>query len=146
MLSDQPPGLMTADDAEAAFYAAFATIDLAAMGAVWLDSPEILCVHPGGGLLRGPAEVMQSWAEILTGVTPPSIEIRLIQRLSANDQEIHVVEELIRAGGDAAAAPNRVIATNVYQRGPDGWRMLLHHASLPLMIKRREPESGRQLH
>jgi hypothetical protein len=89
---------------------------------------------------------MQSWAEILTGVTPPSIEIRLIQRLSANDQEIHVVEELIRAGGDAAAAPNRVIATNVYQRGPDGWRMLLHHASLPLMIKRREPESGRQLH
>lgn len=146
MLSDKPAGLPTADDAEAAFYTAFATIDLAAMEAVWLDSAEIVCVHPGGGLLRGRVEVMQSWAEILTGAAPPSIECRLIQRLSAGDQEVHIVEELIRAGGDSAAVPNRVIATNAYQRGADGWRMLLHHASLPLMVKRREPESGRQLH
>jgi ketosteroid isomerase-like protein len=145
-MSDKPAAFATADEAEAAFYAAFAAIDLAAMGAVWLDSAGVVCVHPGGGLLRGRAEVMQSWAEILTGVSPPSIEHRLIERLAAGDQEVHVVEESIRAGGDAQAAPNRVLATNVYRLGPDGWRMLVHHASLPLMVKRREPDSGRQLH
>ena len=136
----------TPDGAEAAFYAAFAATDLTAMDLVWQDGEDVVCVHPGGDLLRGKTAVMQSWVEILGGASPPRIDCRLLHRIVAPDLEIHLVEESIRASGDPDTTSNRVIATNVYARGASGWHLTVHHASLPLMAKRGTPDSGRQLH
>jgi len=136
----------TPDGTEAAFYAAFAATDLTAMDRVWQDGDETVCIHPGGAFLLGKSAVMQSWAEILGGSAPPRIDYRLLSRIAAPDLEIHLVEESIRAGGDPNAQPNRVISTNVYARGASGWRMRVHHASLPLMARRGTPGSGHQLH
>lgn len=134
------------DAAEAAFYDAFAATDLDAMAQVWLEGETAACVHPGGALLVGKAAVMQSWAEILTGATPPRIEYRLLNRILSADIQIHLVEERIQAGGDPESATGLVIATNVYARGPQGWRLSLHHASLPLMPRRAAEGSERRLH
>jgi len=139
-------GFESPEAAEAAFYSAFAATDLEAMSQVWLEGETTACVHPGGALLVGKAAVMQSWAEILTGATPPRVEYRLINRILASDLQIHLVEERIQAGGDPEAPTGLVIATNVYARGPQGWRLSLHHASLPLMPSRAARGADRRLH
>lgn len=136
----------TAEAAEAAFYGAFAATDLAAMAGIWSSSHPVVCVHPGGEPLMGREAVMQSWAEILTGVAPPRISHQLIERHAGPDLEVRIVEERIQAGGQPAGPENRVIATNVYVREDGGWRLSVHHASLPLMKPRRGEDGERRLH
>ena len=124
---------------ESAFYAAFADRDVKAMRRVWADDARALCIHPGGSLLRGTAAILQSWAEILSGAAPPEIRHHEIQRLAAGDLAVHTVEELIRPA-HSGQAPTRVIATNIYVRTTSGWRLLAHHASLPLVTQgKRDP-------
>lgn len=122
---------------EHAFYAAFAARDIEAMRAVWLDSDQAVCIHPGGPLLRGTEAVMQSWIDILSGASAPEIKHREIQRLAAGDLMIHTVEEAIRPA-DSDEPPTRLIATNIYRLTPSGWRMLTHHASLPVVARKVE--------
>lgn len=130
--------------AEAAFYAAFGARDLTAMIAIWSDSPQALCIHPGGPPLHGPEAILQSWTEILGNAAPPEVRYTELQQVLSGDLAIHVVEERIRPGR-SPDAPTRVIATNVYRREPDArWRLLVHHASLPLMS--RPGSKTRSLH
>ena len=44
--------------AEQAFYAAFSDLDDDAMQAVWVDSDDASCIHPGGTLLRGTKDIL----------------------------------------------------------------------------------------
>ncbi len=126
--------------AEEAFYAAFATLDLAGMGALWVQDQRPFCVHPGGDLLEGRRAVLESWREIFSGSEPPAIEHRLLGSFQSGDLAIHLVEEMIQPRGSGGQA-NRVLATNVYVREDDCWRMAEHHASLPLVARR---DTGRQ--
>jgi hypothetical protein len=130
----------TPDEAEAAFYVAFEALDLSLMGLVWDDGPTIVCVHPGSDLLQGRSKVLRSWTEILTGAERPEIRFNLIQRTLVDGLAVHLVEELIRPGR-SRDEPNRILATNIYQRTDRGWRMTAHHASLPLRRASDEPSS-----
>lgn len=127
---------------EAAFYAAFVQRDLSAMQAIWADSPDVTCIHPGGPLLRGTADIVRSWAEILTNAAQPDVQYTELQRILDGDTAIHVVEERIRPAR-SGTDPTRVISTNVYRRTADGWRMFMHHSSLPLVSAKK---SGPSLH
>ncbi|MCF7983153.1 MAG: nuclear transport factor 2 family protein [Thiohalocapsa sp.] len=133
--------LDTPDEAETAFYSAFEALDLASMGEIWHDEKRTRCIHPGGDLLEGYGAVMESWRAILGGAQPPVIRVRLLDRLRNEDIAIHLVEERIGPSGDAAKL-TRVLATNGYLRTPGGWRLFMHHASLPLVggEQRRRPE------
>lgn len=122
----------TPDQAEAAFYEAFERCDATAMGRVWTDSEQACCIHPGGPLLQGSDAVLQSWGEIFSQARPPEVGFRVVQRQLTAELAIHIVEEAIRPAG-GRDTPTRVIALNVYRQGPDGWHMLTHHASLPMM-------------
>jgi ketosteroid isomerase-like protein len=124
------------DHAEAAFYRAFAHCDLHGMTQVWEATPEASCIHPGGPLLQGSEAVLHSWEEIFSQARPPAIDYRVLQRLQDQRLVIHTVEESIRPS-DGDDAPTRLVATNIYLRGSDGWRMLAHHASLPMLGQHR---------
>ena len=117
--------------AEAAFYAAFGALDLDQMKTVWLESPASSCIHPGGGLLQGIEAIITSWAEIFRDSEPPQVAHRLIQAATDEHLVVHTVQEEVssRAGQRRAL----ILATNIYQLTDDGWRMLAHHASLPLV-------------
>lgn len=122
--------LSTPEAAEAAFYAAFAQCDFKAMEAVWAED-NIVCIHPGSSVLMGRDAVMRSWANMLLNAEPPNIRINLLSRTLNDAVAVHVVEEHISSGFGDTASISLVLATNVYRKEADGWRMFEHHASVP---------------
>jgi len=123
--------------AEAAFYEAFGRLDLEQMNSVWATSDDISCVHPGGGLLQGNTAVMASWAGIFRGSETPQVSHRVLQVSGDEQIAIHLVEEQVSS--PEANRQATIIATNVYRLLDGEWRMMLHHASLPLVERTSPP-------
>ena len=120
----------TPQGAEEAFYAAFAECDYKAMETVWaLD--DVVCIHPGSSALIGREAVMRSWANMLLNAEPPMIRINVLSRTAGDGLAVHVVEEHITSGYGDTASVSSVLATNLYRKEDDGWRLLEHHASMP---------------
>ena len=141
------PTFATPEQAEAAFYRAFETQDLALMQRVWGAGTEVACLHPGGDLLLGAPAVLASWRQILQGARPPSVVFSRLQAQGDATTRVHLVEELISPSGGADDDSTRVLATNVYRREGEGWRLQLHHASLPMVPSQADAEKPeRQLH
>jgi ketosteroid isomerase-like protein len=118
----------TPQDAEAAFYEALERADLEAMMTVWAEDEEIVCIHPGGPRLIGYAAIREAWRRIFDGGA--RLQVRLSHPTSVQGPlaALNTVMEHIAVRDDESVrAP--VVATNVYVRGPLGWRMVLHHAS-----------------
>lgn len=126
--------------AEAAFYSAFRNLDISAMQEVWMDSNNTSCIHPGGALLQGTAAVLDSWREIFRDSAPPRVEHRLVQSSVDAHLAVHTVEEHVSTGSGAHEAV--IIATNMYVSVGDGWYLLAHHASLPLVESHRPTPSN----
>lgn len=122
-------GYSTPRDAELAFYTAFVECDLTAMDGVWARDG-VSCVHPGAAVLIGRDAVMRSWKHILGDALQPQMQVKLLRHTEGDTVAVHMVEERISAGHEASAETAVVLATNVYQRGTQGWHLLSHHASL----------------
>jgi ketosteroid isomerase-like protein len=127
-METKKPFYATPQDAEAAFYEALERADLEAMMSVWAEDEEIVCVHPTGPRLAGFAMVQESWRQIFSG--GPKLKVRLSHQVHMQGMllSVHSVHENITLAGERDARPP-VVATNVYLRGPLGWRILVHHAS-----------------
>jgi len=134
-MTDTPPE--SPEATETAFYRAFAAMDLAAMARLWLSGEDARCIHPGGDLLAGATAVLESWRQIFSGAAAPTVQHRVLHRTNAPGLSIHLVEERIGPSGAEAERLTRVIATNVYRETPGGWRIALHHATLPLVEERK---------
>jgi uncharacterized protein (TIGR02246 family) len=117
----------TPQEAEAAFYEAFEKADLDAMMGIWADDDEIVCVHPGGQRLLGAEQIREAWRRIFAAGQTLRFKLREQHALNGMTLVVHTVYEEITAGGDAPRQP--VIATNVYMRTENGWRIVVHHAS-----------------
>jgi ketosteroid isomerase-like protein len=140
------PPFPTPEAAEEAFYAAFAALDLEGMAEIWEDGPQTLCVHPGGGMLLGKAAVIQSWMEIFAGAQPPTIEVELVSSMTSGDLAVRVQAELIRPNGRPTEEASRVLATNVLRFRDGSWRLVEHHASLPLRVRPQQDDPDHRLH
>ena len=116
------------DQAEAAFYAAFERGDVEAMMAVWSDENDVVCIHPHGPRLTGQREIRDSWLQIMTNSPPMRFRIHELNIIRNDDLSIHFVNENIHVG-DADEPNFTILATNIYRRTADGWRIILHHAS-----------------
>ena len=111
--------------ANQAFYDAHEARDLEAMREVWDHEAGVVCVHPGWPILRGWADVEESWRRILGG---PGRN----QFILTND-EITVVGNVAWVTVDenlvAGALSGTVAATNVFVRRGDRWLLTLHPGS-----------------
>lgn len=119
---------VSADAVEEAFYAALRRADLAALLGLWSEHEEVVCVHPGGARLVGLDPVRQSWSEILAN---GGLEVRCaeVHRVTGAAMSVHNVVEEIVVRGERDARVVRCAATNIYVKDPQGWRLVLHHAS-----------------
>jgi uncharacterized protein (TIGR02246 family) len=124
-----PPTLgATPDELEARFYAALQKGDIDALMSVWADDEEVVCVHPGGPRVIGPAAIRASFEAIFANAPVPVVPEQ-VHRLEAMAGAVHHLLERIEVATDEGARTAWVIATNVYVQTAQGWRMVAHHAS-----------------
>ena len=116
------------DDVEAALYEALQRGDIEALMAVWADDDEIVCVHPGGGRAIGAAAIRATFEAVFANggiaVRPEQVH-RLVQIGSA----LHHLVERIELKSQQGAQSAWVLATNLYVKTAQGWRLASHHAS-----------------
>jgi ketosteroid isomerase-like protein len=125
--------------ANQAFYDAVETSDLDALETIVLLGPlaeTVSVVHPGWPVLRGRREVMRSYALIMANTEYIQFFLTDVEVAVDGDIALVTCTENILSGGPAeedgsagSLVGGRVVATNVFRRTPDGWRLWVHHAS-----------------
>ncbi len=124
----------TSDEAESAFYSAFEMADISLMKALFADQ-NVSCIHPNAMPIIGRDEVLDSWEQILSTIAEPAFYPEVLHRSSEGNEvgntAIHLVAERIAADHQIGTETSLVFATNIYIKQENGWRMMMHHSSLP---------------
>ena len=117
-----------ADDTEAAFYEALQSGDIDKLMTCWADEDEIVCVHPGGARVVGAAAIRASFDGLFSNgaVRAFAEKIRKVETMSS---AVHSVLQRIEVLTEEGPRHAYVIATNVYHKTAQGWRLVAHHAS-----------------
>ncbi len=118
----------SADEVEAAFYDALQTADIEKLMACWAEEDEVVCVHPGGprvvglGAIRAAFDLMFSNGSIRAWPQ----HVRKVESMSS---VVHSVLERIEIQTTTGPVYAHVLATNVFHKTAQGWRLVVHHAS-----------------
>ncbi len=118
----------SADEVESAFYKALQRGDIDALMACWSDEEDTVCVHPGGPRLIG-ATAIRGVFELMFAHGAVQASPERIHRIDSLASAVHNVVERIDVMTNEGARHGYVIATNVYHKTVQGWRMVAHHAS-----------------
>jgi ketosteroid isomerase-like protein len=119
----------TPDDIEAAFYESLRIGDLEKLMACWADEDDIACIHPGGSRLLGTVSIRASFEAMFSnGGTIPVVPEH-IRRVDSVASAVHHVLERVDVMSPQGPAKAYVLATNVYHKTAQGWRLVVHHAS-----------------
>ncbi len=116
----------TPDEVDAVFYEAFMRCDPEVMAGLWADE-DVVCVHPGAGVIVEYGAIIRSWENIFSNVDSAEMKTTVIRRVLSDELAVYIVAEEMLSSGQVAAV---VLATNVYRRFDSGWLMIEHHASL----------------
>lgn len=137
-------GMADPDDAAAvhaanhAFYAAFESRDLDRLADAWERSGRASVVHPGWPILRGWPRVLASFERIFAD-TDLLHFVLTEERVTVTGDTAWVTceENVLQAFGSREGGQDlgelsgaRIVATNVFVRSPEGWR-LVHHQGSP---------------
>ncbi len=102
------------------FYEAFRTRDADEMDAVLAEEAPVAVVHPGWRALSGRDEVMASWRAIFRNPRAPEVRCEHPLVFLMGDAAMVICTEALDNG--------QLVATNLYVREGQGWRMTHHHA------------------
>ena len=120
---------VTPDAVEAAFYEALQSADIEKLMACWADEEEIFCIHPGGPRMVGALAIRAAFDAIFSHDGSIQVQAESIRRISFMGGAVHNVLERIEVMTGEGPAHAYVLATNVYHHTPEGWRLVVHHAS-----------------
>ena len=133
-----------------AFYDAVETGDLDGLEKLLLDGPladSVTVVHPGWPVLRGRGHVLRSYALIMANTDYMQFFLTDIEITVADDTALVTCTENILSGGPAEPDGSAgelvgglVVASNVFRRTPDGWRLWSHHGSPVLSEGEQGPQ------
>jgi predicted nuclease with RNAse H fold len=115
------------------FYRAFTLRDVTAMEALWARTLPVSCVHPGWMALRDRDAVMASWRDILANPEAP--------RVMCHDEDAVLYGDFAIVTCEEALESNTLVATNIFAREDDAWR-LIHHQAGPLLMRAGHGGSG----
>lgn len=118
----------SSDDIEAAFYEALQRGDIDLLMSCWADEDDIICVHPGGPRLLGAAAIRSAFEAMFSQGTVRARPVQ-VHRVVALTSAVHSVAEHVEVMLPDGLHQAVVLATNVYHKTPEGWRMVAHHAS-----------------
>jgi ketosteroid isomerase-like protein len=126
------PPVSDADDVEEAnarFYRAFETLDIAEMDRVWVHGERACCVHPGWPLLRGWDAVRDSWERIFQHTAEMRFTLGGVSVNVGGDLAWVTCTENILSEVNGRVSVTAILATNLFERDAGGWRLVHHHAS-----------------
>ena len=110
------------------FYDAFCSRDLKSMQELWAANDNLVCIHPGWGLLEGWDDVMRSWEGIFENPSTP--EIRPVSE-TVFEQGAY---GFVVCGESVEGAEPSLVATNIFENSSEGWKLVHHHVSPILQI------------
>ena len=118
-------GTMTTDEREVLaanqrFYDAFAARDLEKLEASWALEHDLAVIHPGWPPVFGRNAVLDTWRQIVKGPEPPNIRCSNARARVTGDTAYVICTEHLD-GGD-------LVATNLFVREDNDWRLLHHQA------------------
>jgi ketosteroid isomerase-like protein len=116
-------------EANARFYRAFEALDLEAMDRVWAHDEQVKCVHPGWPLLNGWEAVRESWAAIFESTQEMRFTLSDVRAVVGGDLAWVTCTENILSDVGGRVSVTAILATNLFAREADGWRVVHHHAS-----------------
>ena len=119
----------TPDEVEAAFYEALQLGDIDKLMACWADEDEIACIHPGGARLSGAGAIRAAFEAMFAHGGAVHVRPEQIRRVDSLASAVHHVLEKVDILTPDGPSSAHVIATNVYHKTPQGWRLVVHHAS-----------------
>ena len=117
-----------ADEVEAAFYDALQRGDIEKLMACWADEDEIFCIHPGGPRLVG-ATAIRTTFEAMFAEGPVRAWPERVRKIVSVTSSVHNLVERVEVLTPGGLTSAWVIATNIYHRTAQGWRLVAHHAS-----------------
>lgn len=117
------------DELEAVFYDALQTGNLDRLMSCWSDEDDVICVHPGGPRIVGVAAIRAAFELMFADGGTINVHPEHVRRIDAIASAVHSVLEKVEILTPDGPAQAYVLATNVYQKTPQGWRMVVHHAS-----------------
>jgi ketosteroid isomerase-like protein len=118
----------SADETEASFYEALQTADLERLMACWADEDDVVCVHPGGPRLIGLSAIRAAF-DIVFSSGSMRIHIEALRKIESMTSAVHSVREHIEVLTREGPVEAFAVATNVYHKTAQGWRLVAHHAS-----------------
>ena len=132
-LPDRAADAIEVERVNAVFYEAFESADLDTMTELWVDDAETLCVHPGALPVRGTAAINRSWALIMANTPYIQFFLTDVQVSVLGDAaSVTCTENVLTAAessDDGSFNGAKAVATNVFVRSEQGWRLWIHHAS-----------------
>ncbi|MFD9219930.1 nuclear transport factor 2 family protein [Streptomyces sp. NPDC002730] len=135
------------EEANTAFYETMERGDFEELSGLWLED-DISCIHPGWPVLSGRGEVLRSYALIMANTEYIQFFLTDVTVSLAGDTALVTCTENILSGGPAeesgALGPlvgQLVVATNVFRRTSDGWKMWSHHGS-PVLTESDDEEDN----
>ena len=118
--------------ANAAFYRSFENLDISAMDKIWAHQEYVTCIHPGWSIRVGWPAVRDSWVVIFNNTFSMKFDLTELQVQVAADVAWVICTENITSRVGEADQNSVVVATNLYERIGDEWKIIHHHGS-PLM-------------
>ncbi|PKB78513.1 MAG: hypothetical protein BZY88_18035 [SAR202 cluster bacterium Io17-Chloro-G9] len=111
------------------FYDAFGALDIEGMEAAWEPSDRALCVHPGWQPLVGWDTIKASWQGIFDNATLMHFNVQYVNVAVEDGCGWVTCVENITSVLQGRASNFGILATNIFVRTPQGWRMTAHHGS-----------------
>lgn len=118
--------------ANEAFYRAFESLDIGEMDKVWAHQEYVTCIHPGWSMRVGWPMVRDSWVVIFNNLFSMGFSLTELQVQVAGDVAWVICTENISSRHTDSTQNSRVVATNLFERMDEGWKIIHHHGS-PLM-------------
>ena len=131
----------TPDDIEMAFYEALRSGSLEKLMDCWADEDEIACIHPGGHRLIGANEIRASFEAMFANGGIPATPTH-IRRVDSIASAVHHVLEQVEVMTQEGLVQAYVMATNVYHKTAQGWRLVVHHASPGMLDEAQKVADG----
>ena len=120
--------LASVEDVETQFYEALQRADIERLMGVWSDDDDIVCVHPGGPRVVGHVAIRATFDAIFANGAIP-VRPEKIKRVESAGCAVHNLLERVDIQTTSGTQTAWVIATNVYLKTVQGWRLVAHHAS-----------------